>query len=126
MAQLFSLGVITLMDTSTDTGFRRRAWIKVGIGAIGFALMLGLFFLIGMMFPSATVNPFRMIPACIPFVYLCIGLIEVVSGRPYRQLAAAWMSLRGWQRGVIGTIIVFASLAFILLGVAFVFTYFVH
>jgi len=31
-----------------------------------------------------------------------------------------------WQRGVIGTIIVFASLVFILLGVSFVFTYFVH
>jgi hypothetical protein len=115
------------MDTSTtDTGFRRRAWIKVGIGAVGFALMLGLFFLIGAMFGYAPVNPFKMIPLCIPFVYFCIGLIEVVSGRPYRQLAAAWMGLRGWQRGVIGTIIVIGALVFILLGVAFVFTYFVH
>ena len=117
---------ITLMDTSTDKEFRKRAWIKVGIGVVGFALILGLFYLIGMMFGYAPVNPFKMIPLCIPFVYFCIGLIEVVSGRPYRQIAAAWMSLRGWQRGIIGTIIVLASLAFMLLGVAFVFTYFVH
>jgi hypothetical protein len=109
-----------------DARFHKRAWIKVGIGVIGFALMLGLFFLIGMMFGYAPVNPFKMIPLCIPFVYLCIGLIEVVSARPYRQLAGAWMSLKGWQRGVIGTIIVLAALVFILLGVAFVFTYLVR
>lgn len=115
------------MDTPTvDSRFRRRAWIKVGIGAIGFGAMLGLFFLIGMMFGYAPVNPFKMIPLCIPFVYFCIGLIEVVSGRPYRQLAAAWMSLRGWQRGVIGTIIIIAALTLIMLGVAFVFTYLIR
>lgn len=116
------------MDTSTiDSGFRKRAWVKVGTGVIGFGAMLGLFFLIGRIFGYEFVfSPFRMIPLCIPFVYFCIGLIEVVSGRPYRQLAAAWMSLRGWQRGIIGTIIIVVSLAVILLGVAFVFTYLVR
>jgi hypothetical protein len=115
------------MDIPTiDEGFRRRAWMKVGIGVIGFGAMLGLFFLIGKMAGYAPVNPFKMIPLCIPFVYFCIGLIEVVSGKPYRHLAAAWMSLRGWQRGIIGTIIVIAALAFILLGVAFVFTYLIR
>jgi hypothetical protein len=109
-----------------DEGFRRRAWIKVAIGVIGFVLMLGLFFLIGMAADYAPVNPFKMIPPSIPFVYLCIGLIEVVSGKPYRHLAAEWMNLKGWQRAIIGTIIVIVALAFILLGVAFVFTYLIR
>jgi hypothetical protein len=112
--------------STIDEGFRRRAWIKVAIGTIGFVLMLGLFFLIGMAAGYAPVSPFKMIPLCIPFVYLCVGLIEVVSGKPYRHLAAAWMNLKGWQRGIIGTIIIIAALAFILLGVAFVFTYLVR
>lgn len=116
------------MDTSTvDSGFRKRAWVKVGIGVIGFVAILGLFFLIDKMFGHGfVVSPFGMIPFCIPFVYFCMGLIEVVSGRPYRQLAAAWMSLRGWQRGIIGTIIIVVSPALMLLGVAFVFTYLVR
>lgn len=111
---------------AVDAEFRKRSWIKVGIGVVGFALVLGLFFLIGMIYGYAPVNPFKMIPLCIPFVYLCIGLIEVVSGQPYSHLAAAWMSLKGWQRGIIGTIIIIASLVFIMLGVAFVFTYLVR
>jgi hypothetical protein len=116
------------MDTSTvDSGFRKRAWVKVGAGVIGFGAILGLLFLIGKIFGYGFVlSPFGMIPFCIPFVYFCMGIIEVVGGRPYRQLAASWMSLRGWQRGVIGTVIIVASLALILLGVAFVFTYLVR
>jgi hypothetical protein len=54
-------------------------------------------------------TPFMLIPAGIPFVYFCIGVIEVLTGRPYKQLADAWMGLRGWQRGVIGTLIVLAG-----------------
>lgn len=116
------------MDASTiDSGFRKRAWIKAGIGAAGFGAMLVLFYLIGRIFGYQYVmSPFRMIPFCIPFVYFCIGLIEVVGDRPYRQLAAGWMNLRGWQRGIIGTIIILSSLALIMFGVAFVFTYFVR
>jgi hypothetical protein len=112
--------------STIGVGFHKRAWIKVAIGALGFVLILGLFFLIGLVAGYAPVNPFKMIPLCIPFVYLCIGLIEVVSGKPYRHLAAAWMNLRGWQRGIIGIIIVIAAFAFILLGVAFVFTYLIR
>lgn len=112
------------MDAPTiDKGFRRRAWIKVGIGAFGFGAMLGLFFIIGKVAGYAPVSPFKMIPLCIPFVYFCIGFIEVVSGKPYRHLASAWMSLKGWQRGVIGTIIVVAAICFMLLGMGVVFTY---
>ena len=109
-----------------EKGIRRRAWIKVGIGTVGLVLMLSLFFLIGAAVDYAPVNPFKMIPLCIPFVYLCVGLIEVVSNKPYRHLAAEWMNLKGWQRGIIGTIIVIAAMAFILLGVAFVFTYLIR
>jgi hypothetical protein len=106
------------MSPWPNAGFRKRAWIKVGIGVIGFALMFGLFFLIGMRFGYAPVNPFRMIPLCIPFVYFCIGIIELVSGRPYRQLAAAWMSLRGWQRGVLGTFIILVAIVVMICAVA--------
>jgi hypothetical protein len=51
-------------------------------------------------------NPFMLIPAGVPFAYFCIGVIELFTGRPFQELADAWMGLKGWQRGVIGTLIV--------------------
>jgi hypothetical protein len=57
---------------------------------------------------------FAAIAASLPFAYACIGFIELVTGAPYQRLAQSWMSLRGWQRGVLGTFIVVASLVIIL------------
>ncbi len=89
--------------------------------------MLLLFFLIGRIFGyQFVISPFRMIVFCIPFVYFCIGLIELVGGRPFRHVTTGWIDLRGWQRGIIGTIIILSSLVLIILGVAFVFTYLVR
>jgi hypothetical protein len=62
---------------------------------------------------------FAVIGASLPFVFVCVGFIEAVTGSPYLRLAGRWMALRGWQRGVLGTFIVFAALVFILLGVTF-------
>jgi hypothetical protein len=58
-----------------------------------------------------------LIPAGIPFVYLCVGIVELLTGRPFQQLADAWMSLKGWQRGIIGTLIVVVA-GFLILIVA--------
>ena|SRR5579871_2135206 len=85
--------------------FRKRALKKLFLGLLGCLFVAGLF--LGLAFAGYTPhNPFVFIPAAIPFVYFCIGTIELLTGRPYRQLADAWMSLKGWQRGIIGTLIV--------------------
>lgn len=62
---------------------------------------------------------FAVIGAGLPFVLVCVGFIEAVTGSPYSRLAQRWMALRGWQRGVLGTFIVLAALVFILIGVTF-------
>ena len=117
---------LRIMETSSITsGFRRRAWIKCSIGLVGFTAVLALFIAISMAGYEFN-NPFRLIAPAIPFVYFCIGFIELVTGRPYRQLAQAWMTLKGWQRGVIGTFIVLAAIAIMLLGMGVVFTYIIH
>jgi hypothetical protein len=60
---------------------------------------------------------FPVVGAAFPFVFICVGFIEALTGSPYLRLADAWMRLAGWQRGVLGTFIVVASLVFIILGV---------
>ena len=91
-------------DTTT-TDFRKRALKKLILGILGCVLMAGIYVAIAFAgyMPG---NPFMLIPAAFPFVYVCIGIIELLTGRPFQQLADSWMALKGWQRGVIGTLIV--------------------
>jgi hypothetical protein len=114
-----------MKNSEVADGFRRRAFIKCLIGVIGFGAVFALF--LGMSKAGYEFNnPFKLITPSIPFVYFCIGFIELVSGRPYRKLAEAWMALKGWQRGVIGTFIVIAALALMIVGMGVVFTYIIH
>jgi hypothetical protein len=109
-------------DSDITKGFRRKAWMKCLVGLVGFAAIFAIFAAIST--PDVQFNnPFKLIAPSIPFVYFCIGFIELVTGRPYRQLAQAWMALKGWQRGVIGTFIVLAAIVIMLFGMALMFTY---
>lgn len=95
------------------------------VGLVGFAAVCAIFVAVSKAGHEFN-NPFKLISPCIPFVYFCIGFIELITGRPYRQLAQAWMALKGWQRGVIGTFIVLAAMAIMIVGIGVVFTYIIH
>jgi hypothetical protein len=45
--------------------------------------------------------------------FALVGLVEVVSGAPVSKVASAWDASAGWQRGVLGILVV--ALAFILM-----------
>jgi uncharacterized membrane protein len=62
---------------------------------------------------------FPIVGMSLPLAVALIGSIEVVTGSPFQRLADSWMRLRGWQRGVLGTFIVFAALAIIMCLVTF-------
>jgi len=51
-----------------------------------------------------------------PGVLALIGLVELTSGIPISRISKAWDSLRGWQRGVIGTLILIAFAALLFAG----------
>jgi hypothetical protein len=53
------------------------------------------------------------------YFFVCAAFLELVTGSPFSQLARKWMALRGWQRGVLGTLIVLATAVFSFLIVAF-------
>lgn len=58
--------------------------------------------------------------AALPAIPFLAGLAVYVTGRPFRELAGAWDALAGWQRGVLGLLIVLVAAATILGGVALV------
>lgn len=58
----------------------------------------------------------RILLTSIPVVVMFVGLIEVVTGSPIQHVADKWDSLQGWQRGVLGIVIVISFFALCLLG----------
>jgi hypothetical protein len=58
--------------------------------------------------------------AGLPAIPFLAGLAVYVTGRPFRELAAAWDELQGWQRGVLGLLIVLVAAAVIVGGVGIV------
>jgi len=87
--------------------------------AIGGGIFAAILFLMWWLSAHSYHFHFAVIAASLPFAYACIGFVEIVTGAPYQRLAQSWMSLRGWQRGVLGTFIVVASLVIILCVVTF-------
>jgi hypothetical protein len=87
--------------------------------AIGIGIFAAILFLMYWLSAHSYRFSFAVIAASLPFAYACIGFIELVTAAPYQRLAQSWMSLRGWQCGILGTFIVVASLVIILCVVTF-------
>lgn len=87
---------------------RKRGFKFVAIGSGLFAIVV--FFLIWLSSHSRTVV-FPIIGASLPLALGLIGSVELITGVPFQRLGNNWMRLHGWQRGVLGTLIVLLSLA---------------
>jgi hypothetical protein len=96
---------------------RKRGFKRVILAGGLFAVNVALLLWLG---SKAHAVNFPIVGMSLPLALTLIGGIELVTGAPFQRLANSWMSLRGWQRGVLGTLIVFASLAMILCVVTFV------
>jgi hypothetical protein len=62
---------------------------------------------------------FPIVGMSLPLAFALIGSIEFTTGSPFQCLADSWMRLQGWQRGALGTFIVFTSLSIIICVVTF-------
>jgi AcrR family transcriptional regulator len=47
-----------------------------------------------------------------------VGLVEVTTGVPVTEVSSAWDALAGWQRGVLGILIVALAFALMMVGIA--------
>jgi hypothetical protein len=100
----------------TSSEIRKRGFKMLAGGGIVFAAILILMYWLS---AHGYQFHFAVIGASLPFVFVCVGFIEAVTGSPYQQLAQRWMALAGWQRGVLGTFIVLSALVIILCVVTF-------
>jgi hypothetical protein len=93
-------------------GSRTRALKIIGVGLVIAAVWIAIILVLDdhgrqMMGPGLG----------LPLVPLLVGLTELVSGRHFDDLAKSWDDLRGWQRGLLGTVIVaIAIVVFVVIG----------
>jgi len=88
--------------------------LKLVAGAFVFAVILTYFMSHGL----GTGNPFKIIGPAIPGAFALVGLVEMTIGVPITEVSSAWEALAGWQRGILGILVV--ALAFVLMMAAVV------
>ena len=93
-------------------GIRSAGAIKVALGTAA-AVAVGIF-VAWLRGKGYSPNMFAMIPLALPGAWALMGLLEVVTGVPFTQVAQKWDELAGWQRGVLGVLVVIV--AFVVMG----------
>jgi hypothetical protein len=94
---------------------RTRGLLKfIGSGLLGAIAIY--FFVHSERFQSGVVGPVKLIAVAVPGAYSLVGFLEFVSGISFGKLASSWDSLMGWQRGVIGLVVVAAAFAALIFG----------
>jgi hypothetical protein len=94
-----------------DMTVRQKGILKfVGLGPVAAVVAFGIYWVNAR--AGHAPHGELLIGLAIPGAYALVGLVEAVTGRPFREFAATWDQLRGWQRGVIG--IAVAGCAFVL------------
>jgi hypothetical protein len=82
-------------------GTRLRGVKKIAIGIVALAIAAIAFAMLKMNNMTAYGVGWG-----IPGAVVLVGLIELIGGVPFMQVSSKWDSLQGWQRGVLGTLIV--------------------
>ncbi len=91
---------------------RSGAAIKLGLGVLGAVVVGAALHYVRTLGYAPT--SLAMIPLAIPGAFALIGLLELVTGVPFQHTAQKWDELAGWQRGILGLVVV--VIAFIVMG----------
>ncbi len=62
------------------------------------------------------IGPAKAALMAIPGVFALMGLVESVTASKFGELAQKWDTLKGWQRGVLGTLVAMLALALMFFG----------
>ena len=101
------------------TGVRRRGLCLLLLGGVG---MAGIVAVVVWVLPALEIelNPIGLAVFALPGAVGLVGLMEFISGVSFRDWSEKWDSLKGWQRGVLGLLIVIAAFSLIITGITLV------
>src|SRR5262245_60489158 len=93
---------------------RLMGLLKLVAGSLVFAAIVSYFMSHGL----PTGSPFKIIGPAIPGAFALVGLVEMTVGMPITEVSSAWDELAGWQRGILGTLVVVLAFVLMMAGVA--------
>ena len=83
---------------------RKAGAKKIALGIVG--SVVAWYLVAWIRSEGYTPNAFMMIPLATPAAWGLAGLLEVVTGLEFTSIARKWDRLAGWQRGVLGLLVV--------------------
>ncbi|MBU2709358.1 hypothetical protein KCM76_25405 [Zooshikella marina] len=99
-------------EENVEVSIRNKGLKKFVLGMLaGFVAGLFLYWLRKQ---GYVLNSFAMIVIAAPAAWGLVGLLEMVTSRPFSEMEDWWNGLRGWQRGVLGLLIVVIAFAFMM------------
>ena len=90
-----------------ELSVRQKGLLKLLIG--GLAGIAAGYLLQIMQESGTTVNMFYLVAIAAPAAWGLGGLLEFILNRPFSEMETWWNSLKGWQRGILGFIVVILS-----------------
>lgn len=95
-----------------STGIRTNGTKKFLVGSLGMVVVwLFVYFIRLQGFAPTSIT---MIPLALPGAYALMGILEIVAGVPFSEIGQKWDDLAGWQRGILGTVVVIVAFALII------------
>lgn len=95
---------------------RARGLLKVAGSGCIFAVIFATALKNGLGDPSHG-GPFKLVAMDVPGAFALAGLIELVSGVEFQRTSSAWDDLAGWQRGMLGILVVVLAFVVMMAGV---------
>jgi len=95
---------------------RTKGLLKFIGGGILFAFALSVTLQNQLADPEHGGGLFKMIAMATPGAFAIIGFFELLTGLEFLHIAKKWDDLRGWQRGILGFLVVALSIVLLMGG----------
>jgi hypothetical protein len=99
-----------------DTSIRKKGTKKLAIGAV--AMVAVSYFVYWLQLQGYSPNSFALIGLGAPVAIGLVGLLEVLMNRPFSEMEEWWNALKGWQRGILGLMVVILAFALLIAAMA--------
>jgi hypothetical protein len=106
-----ALWIMKVINLLIDT----NKWVKLFTGALLFAAVIILINKLNL--EESPIVKQLIIPLAVPGAYALMGLLEITTGVPFKEISGRWDSLARWQRGLLGIIVAILSFVLLIYGI---------
>ncbi len=96
------------------SSIRRKGYKKLCIGSV--ALIVVSSFVYWLQLQGYSPTSFALMGLAAPVAIGLVGFLEVLMNRPFSEMEAWWNSLKGWQRGLLGLLVVIVAFSVLIAG----------